>query len=163
IPNVDKLNLEATGLELDRHGVPVFDDATMQCGDSPIFIAGDVNNERPLLHEAVDQGRLAGDNAGAWTKVQRGLRHVPLAIGFPGPQLARIGPAWRQLKDMQCVVGRVSFENQGRSRVIAENRGALHVYAERGSGRLLGAQMVGPRAEHLAHLLAWALQNDMTI
>jgi dihydrolipoamide dehydrogenase len=46
---------------------------------------------------------------------------------------------------------------------MAENAGALHLYAERGSGRLLGAQMVGPRAEHLAHLLAWSLQAGLTV
>jgi dihydrolipoamide dehydrogenase len=57
----------------------------------------------------------------------------------------------------------VSFEDQGRSRVMAENAGALHLYADRSSGRLLGAQIVGPRAEHLAHLLAWSLQAGFTV
>ena len=162
-PNVDRLNLDAIGLQLDRRGVPVFDPATMQCGDSPVFIAGDASNERPLLHEAVAQGRLAGDNAGSWPQVEQGLRQVPLAVAFSEPQLAQIGPRWEALRNQQCAVGRVSFESQGRSRVIGENQGALHIYADRGSGRLLGAQMAGPRAEHLAHLLAWALQNEMTI
>jgi dihydrolipoamide dehydrogenase len=27
----------------------------------------------------------------------------------------------------------------------------------------LGAEMVGPRAEHIGHLLAWALQLDLTV
>jgi dihydrolipoamide dehydrogenase len=39
----------------------------------------------------------------------------------------------------------------------------LHVYAEIGSGRFIGAEMIGPRAEHLAHLLAWACQSGMTV
>ena len=46
---------------------------------------------------------------------------------------------------------------------MLQNRGLLRVYAEYGSGLFLGAEMAGPRAEHLAHLLAWALQNRMTI
>jgi dihydrolipoamide dehydrogenase len=61
------------------------------------------------------------------------------------------------------VVGEVSFENQGRSRVMLRNRGLLRVYADAVSGRLLGAEMIGPDAEHIAHLLAWALQSRLTI
>ena len=46
---------------------------------------------------------------------------------------------------------------------MLKNQGLLRVYADAGSGRLLGAEMVGPRAEHLAHLLAWSHQSGMTI
>ena len=44
-----------------------------------------------------------------------------------------------------------------------ENKGLLNVYADTTTGRFLGAEMVAPGGEHLAHLLAWALQNRMTI
>ena len=47
----------------DARGVPLFDRNTLRCGDSSIFIAGDVNNDVPLLHEAADEGRIAGENA----------------------------------------------------------------------------------------------------
>jgi len=57
----------------------------------------------------------------------------------------------------------VSFENQGRSRVMLKNKGILHIYAEYGTGLFLGAEMFGPRAEHIAHLLAWAKQQRMCI
>ncbi len=60
-------------------------------------------------------------------------------------------------------VGKVSFEGQGRSRVIGANKGILHVYGERGSGLFLGAEMFGPAAEHVGHLLAWAAQKRMTV
>ena len=43
------------------------------------------------------------------------------------------------------------------------NQGKLHVYADKKTGRLLGAEMVGPAAEHLAHLLAWSHQAEMTV
>ena len=61
------------------------------------------------------------------------------------------------------VTGAVSFENQGRSRVILRNRGLLHLYANSVTGRIEGAEMIGPDAEHLAHLLAWAVQSEMTV
>jgi dihydrolipoamide dehydrogenase len=58
-------------------------------------------------------------------------------------------------------VGAVDFADQGRARVLRQNRGLLRIYGERGTGRLLGAEMIAPRGEHLAHLLAWAVQTGM--
>ncbi len=61
------------------------------------------------------------------------------------------------------VAGSVSFETQGRSRVLRQNRGLLHVYANATTGKLLGAQACGPALEHLGHLLAWALQLELSV
>ena len=46
---------------------------------------------------------------------------------------------------------------------MLQNQGVLRVYAEYDSGRFLGAEMIGPRAEHMGHLLAWACQARMTV
>ncbi len=162
-PNVDDLALERTTLSLDTRGVPIFDPATLRAGKSHIFIAGDVNNDRPLLHEASDEGWIAGDNAGRYPDVRAGLRRSPLGIVFTDPQMAIIGQRYSELRDENTAVGCVSFENQGRSRVMRQNKGLLRVYAEQGTGLFLGAEMIAPRAEHLGHLLAWAHQSELTI
>lgn len=163
IPNVSGLGLDFAGLALDAHGIPLFDPRTMQCGNSGVFIAGDANNERPLLHEAADQGRIAGDNAGVFPAVHPGLRRARLNIAFTDPQIAVVGRAWRDLTKGSFACGEVSFHEQGRSRVMRQNQGLLRVYGEYGSDRFLGAEMLGPRAEHLGHLLAWACQSGMTV
>ena len=165
-PNVHNIGIEHTGLVLDGAGIPQFDAATMQCGASHIFIAGDADNERTVLPEAADEGRIAGDNAARYPDVRPGLRRTPLVIAFTEPQIATAGASYRQLcaeGRPKFAIGMVSFENQGRSRVMLQNRGMLRVYAEYGSGRFLGAEMVGPRAEHMGHLLAWACQARMTV
>ena len=46
---------------------------------------------------------------------------------------------------------------------MLQNRGIGHVYADRATGRFLGAELVGPRVEHIGHLLAWAHQQGLTI
>ena len=46
---------------------------------------------------------------------------------------------------------------------MLKNRGLMHVYADRATGRFLGAEWIGPRAENIAHLLAWAYQQNLTI
>jgi dihydrolipoamide dehydrogenase len=162
-PNVQNLGLERTGIVLDAKGIPLYDRTTMQCGASAIFIAGDVNNDVPLLHEAADEGRIAGENAASYPDIRAGLRRTPLAVVFTDPQIATVGARYAELPSSRYVTGIVSFEDQGRSRVMLRNRGLLHVYAEIGTGRLLGAEMTGPDAEHLAHLLAWAIQGKLTV
>jgi dihydrolipoamide dehydrogenase len=165
-PNIDGLDIQNADLQLDDQGIPVFNGYTLRCGDSHIFIVGDVNNEAPLLHEAADEGRIAGDNAGRYPDVRAGLRKVPLAVVFTDPQIASVGLTIQQV-DERCrghyAVGEVSFEDQGRSRVIGKNRGLLRVYGEHGSGLFMGAEMFGPAAEHIAHLLAWSAQRRMTV
>ena len=163
-PNVNDLGLENTKLELDSLGVPLFNSATMQCGNSSIFIAGDVNNDLPLLHEAADEGEIAGDNAGRFPDIKTGLRRSPVTVVFCDPQIAIVGDSWNELEGKENVVtGKVSFEGQGRSRIILKNKGLMHVYADRNSGLFLGSEFIGPHAEHLAHLMSWAHQQKMTI
>ena len=167
-PNVDRLGLENLTIELDARGVPVAHPFTMQTSIPHIFIAGDASNQLPLLHEASDQGKIAGENAGTYPVIHKGLRRSPIGVVFTNPQIASIGLRYAQVvqryKNMECVaIGEVSFRNQGRSRVMLVNKGHMRVYAEQGSGLFIGAEIVGPAAEHLAHLLAWAHQQKMTI
>ena len=165
-PNVHDIGLEHAGLELGADGIPLFDARTMQCGNSHIFIAGDANNERPLLHDAADHGKIAGDNAGRYPDVRPGLRRTPIAVAFTEPNIATLGKNYRTLCEggrRKFAIGKVSFANQGRSRVMLQNKGMLRVYGEYGTRLFLGAEMIGPRAEHLAHTLSWAAQMRLTV
>ncbi|WP_311567657.1 dihydrolipoyl dehydrogenase [Photobacterium arenosum] len=167
-PNTDKLALDNTSVELDERGVPIADHFTLQTSVASIFIAGDASNQLPLLHEAADQGRIAGDNAGRFPDIRAGLRRSKISVVFTEPQIAMVGESRREITERlgNCgcfEVGTVSFENQGRSRVMLRNKGILNLYGEHGTGRFLGAEMIGPNAEHLAHLLAWAHQSKMTV
>jgi dihydrolipoamide dehydrogenase len=163
VPNVDELDLHHAGLALDARGVPVFDPGTMQAGASHVFIAGDASHYAPLLHEAADEGRIAGDNAARFPDVRRSERRAPLGIVFTDPQIAIVGGGFAALKAHALAAGEVSFEDQGRSRVMLRNHGHLRVYGDPATRRFLGAEMVGPDAEHIGHLLAWALQAKMTV
>jgi dihydrolipoamide dehydrogenase len=162
-PSIVGLGLEATGLALDSAGLPAVDPHTAQCGDAPIFLAGDAAGHIPLLHEAADEGRIAGANAMAWPEVQRATRRAPLAIAFTDPQMAMVGLRHDQLPPGAHATGQVSFENQGRAQVMRRNQGLLRVYASTRDCALLGAEMFGPAAEHMAHLLAWSVQQRLTV
>lgn len=165
-PNLGQLALEKSGLSLDEKGVPITDVATLQCGDSPVFLVGDANNQVPFLHEAAQEGRVAGDNAGRFPDVVTVQRQAPFSIVFSDPQIARVGLLPGEMSESESqsyMAGRCSFESQGRSRVIGKNRGLLKVYADRGNGLFTGAEMFGPAAEHIGHLLGWAAQQGLTV
>jgi dihydrolipoamide dehydrogenase len=160
-PVLAGLNLEATPLVLDKRGSPAYDPTTLQCGGSSIFIAGDADHDRPVLHEASAEGTIAGRNAAAYPAVTPSKRFVPLFIMFTDPPVAIVGTV-PPPEALDIVVGCVSYEDQGRAKVFARNSGLVHLYANANGGRLLGATIVGPGVEHSAHLIAWAIQMRMT-
>lgn len=166
-PNVDNIGLENINIDKDARGVPVADPLTMQTSIPHIFIAGDASNQLPLLHEATDQGKIAGDNAGRYPNIGSGLRRSTIGVVFTSPQIGFVGLKYAQVAAQyqadEFVIGEVSFKNQGRSRVMLVNKGHMRLYAEKATGRFIGAEIVGPAAEHLAHLLAWAHQMKMTV
>lgn len=160
-PNFVGLDLGKAGIALDRHGVPDFDRATMRCGESAIFIAGDADRDRPVLHEAAEEGRIAGRNAARCPEVERSDRQVPLAIAYTDPEIAAIGARWGEIAH-EAAVGEADLSQSGRARAIGRDAGLLRVYGRRRDGKLLGGAMIGPQVEHLAHLLAWCIQLGLT-
>ena len=170
-PNLEGLNLPAAGVELNEHGLPAFDTATQRIGETNIFIAGDADGHRQILHEAADDGRIAGFNAvqvAQGQPVRRFRRKVPLAVVFSDPNIAMVGQTFAALdatlgEDEGFVVGERDFSTQARARVMQANKGVLHIYARMEDGRILGAEMCAPRGEHLAHHIAWAMENGLTV
>lgn len=164
IPNIKELGLENTLAELDEKGMPAFDENTLLIKNTSIFFAGDVNNMHPILHEATDDGTQSGINAAKWPqKPEPVARRASMAVVFTDPQLMKVGTSFDKLDHANINIGAVDFSNQGRARVILKNCGSLRVYADKKSDRFLGAEMCGPAAEHMAHLLAWCLQMELTI
>jgi dihydrolipoamide dehydrogenase len=160
-PNIQHLGLETLGVELDEQGLPPVDRRTMQIGDLRVFMAGDASGLKALLHEAADEGHIAGINA---TRTDSAVfaRRTPLAIVFANPGIAMVGKRFES-GDSNMLVGEVDFYHQGRAQAGQRNRGILRIYAEPESGRLLGAEMCAPAAEHLAHLLAMAVDRSLTV
>ena len=161
-PTLANLNLEATDIILDEKGVPVFDPLTMQVGDLPIYIAGDANADRPILHEAGHEGRVAGYNA-VHHPIEKFKRKVPLAITFCDPNIAIVGAQLSELNQDAIAIGEIQFAPVGRALIIGKNRGLLRLYVQKSDGLLLGACMCCVKAENLAHLISWSIQNGMTV
>lgn len=161
-PNLDHLGLENLGLSAGSEWTSQIDPQTLQLADLPVFVAGDARGDSMLLHEAADDGRIAGHNAMSPSTLGC-RRRVPLHIVFCQPEVAMVGQRRAQLQEGEFICGQVDFAEQGRARAAQRNAGFLVIYASKHSGTLLGAEMAAPAAGHLAHLLALAIQQKLSV
>ncbi|HXH32607.1 MAG TPA: dihydrolipoyl dehydrogenase [Bacteriovoracaceae bacterium] len=161
IPNLDCMGIEHTGAKLNKKGVPEFDPQSMKLTGLPIFIAGDADADKSVLPETMDEGYIAGYNS--VREVTSFNRRTRLNIAFTAPNIATVGMSFEELEGREFAIGEVSFNDQGRSVIKQENKGHLRVYADKKTGLLLGAEMIAPDGEHLAHLLALAIQRKLTV
>lgn len=161
-PNLEGLGLENIGVPMDDRKMPVFDHNTMKINGLPIYIAGDVVVEKAILHEASDEGRIAGYNAVHDTP-QQFKRRVHLGICFAEPHIASCGMRFPEAESHGALIGEVSFDDQGRARAMRKNSGHLRLYACPDTSKILGVEMIAPEGEHLAHLIAWSIQSQQTV
>ncbi|HZW19733.1 FAD-dependent oxidoreductase [Noviherbaspirillum sp.] len=158
IPDVHRLGLENTGLELDSRGVPAFTRRTLQCGDSSIFMAAG-----GALSCGPGAGELAGGNAARYPEVQECRQGPRLDVCHTAPQIATTGTTFSNLPKQGYAVGEAPLDIVSRNGTGRRRRGVLRVYGEIGTGLFLGAEMVGPEAGHIAQLLSWAHRNTLSI
>jgi dihydrolipoamide dehydrogenase len=165
-PNIEGLALEHAGVAVDGSGQPMLDPVTLRAGAAPVFFAGDVHPDRPLLHEAAADGVIAARGAIALVTGAPAVlpaRATPLSIVFSDPDVCAVGTPFDRLEHDQVVIGTAQGSANGRSRIMGTPENLIRVYAQRGSGRLLGAALLTARGEHIAHLLAWAIQRRETV
>lgn len=170
-PNLAQLRVEAAGVAWDADGderAPI-DETTLRLGDRPIFVAGDASPERPLLHEAIDEGVIAARGAVAALSSSKAAkpritttRRTPLDIVFTDPDVVKVGRSFDDLDHERTIVGTAAGDHNGRSAICDAQDNLVRLYADRRDGRLIGAAAVSVGGEHLAHLLALAIDRGLT-
>lgn len=161
-PNLSRLGLNKIGVDTNGSGVPRFNRYTMKIPGYPIYMAGDVTDEHALLHEAVDEGRRAAFHA-LKDQVKDSPRYAQVEIIFTKPVIAIVGDTDYAMRHDTTITGEVDFKDQGRAKIEDENFGKIRLFADENEGYFRGAEIMAPAAEHLAHFLAMALTQRMTI
>lgn len=165
-PRLGGLQLERSGLRLDEQQRPLWNAQTLQATGAPIFLAGDVTGQLPLMHEAAAEGGIAAESALRYLQPQRPLptepRSCPISIIFSDPDLATVGLGFAQLP-RDALIASAKGSGNGRSKIMQAPGHLLRLYADRHSRRLLGASLLCAGGEHLAHQLAWAVQRGETV
>lgn len=157
MPSYEGLGLQ----ELGAH--PELPVAPTQASSLPhVFVAGDATGRRMILHEANLEGEVAGRNAARIAGVLDGELErydatiPPVDVIFSDPPFASVGRS-QQTCEREGIPHRTAikrFPEQGRGIVMGAQHGALKLIAEPDGGKVLGCQIVGPRADDLIHLPA---------
>lgn len=162
-PNVDDLDLEAAGVRYDaRRGVSV--DAYLRTSTPHIYAAGDVTGGYRFTHAAALDARVAVRNALFPGKKKRDTRVMPWAT-FTEPEVARVGLTEAEARRQHGADARVDTQPfAGVDRAVTDGATSGFVkLISTANGRLLGAQIVGPRAGDIINELALALARHLTL
>lgn len=160
IPNLDRLGLERLGVEIEGRSVRGFNPQTLQVGDLPMFIAGDANGMNTTLQGAREEGMMAGYNA-VQDRPAAFKRKTRFTIVFSEPNIVTVGASWSELIPEHIAIGQARFGPVGRALIMGKNRGMIRIYGDKCNAKILGTSMIGPRCEHLAHLLAWSIEQNL--
>lgn len=163
VPNIDHLNLEAAGVEYSRRGIKVSE--FMRTTNPAIFAAGDCANSGPnLTPVSANEGRIAGKNLLAG-KDERAVDYPPIpSVVFTLPQVATVGLSEMAARD-KGLEFETHFEKTNgwySSMRVGAKRTGYKVLVEKGSGKILGANLIGPGAEEQINLFAMAMKAGLT-
>ncbi len=154
----DGLGLAEAGVEFKEGGVTCGDD--MRTSNRRIYVAGDATGREMILHVATREGHVAGLNAAAGEPVERVDRRLAMRVVFTDPPLAMLGLTEPQARreGRAIVTAQIRFPETGRAITMDVQHGLCKLVADADRGEILGAQILGPRADDLIHTLA-ALMN----
>lgn len=157
-PNSEGLNLEAAGVETEKGAVKV--DQQMRSNVPHIFAAGDVTGQKMVVNLAVAQGEIAGHNAAGGEPRKIDDSVLPWAI-FTEPEVARVGLGKDECEQqgLDFVEADYDLGGMGVARTYPEPpQGFMTMRAEKGSGRILGADLVAPHASLMIHQVALVMR-----
>lgn len=160
-PNMDGLNIEKTGIELNERGKGIKVDNTLKTNIPGIYAVGDVNNKIQLAHVASHQGIIAVDNILSEDKEMK-YDCIPNVI-FTAPEIASVG-----LTEKACVeneinikISKFPFSANGKALTMGENRGFIKIIKDIDNDKIIGASLIGADAASLISTLTVIIKNNI--
>ena len=159
-PALDKLNLEAAGVQYTEDGVTT--DATLRTNVPHIWAAGDITSKYQFTHVASDQGKLVAHNVFARKPKEFDDRVIPW-VTFTDPELARVGMLEADLKEakIEYRVGRAYFNKLDRAIANNQTFGSVKLLADM-DGNILGGHILSANAGELIAPIIYAMQFGLT-
>ena len=158
-PLVDGLGLENTGVKYDKHGIPV--DKYLRTNIPHIYAVGDVTTGPKLTHYAGFQGSIAGRNIMVPLVNFNGHTDLFPWTTFTEPEVGQVGMTEKQAREKlgdKVKVYTLPLTEGDRSQADHDLEGFIKI-VYKGSGDMLGATVVAPRAGEMIQEYANAMQN----
>ncbi|MDA0240106.1 MAG: NAD(P)/FAD-dependent oxidoreductase [Proteobacteria bacterium] len=165
IADVEDLNLEAAGVHHDRHVIAV-DEHLRSVSNPDIYVAGDANAQAgpQLSPVATYEGRIVGHNLTHDGDLQTAsYLNIPSCV-FTVPPLASVGyqEAAAEAAGLKFAVKTNDLTSWRSAKTYAEHAAYAKVLVEEGTGKILGAHLLGHGAPETIHLFAFAITYGVT-
>lgn len=172
-PNGDQLGLDAAGVETDDKDLILVDEHQRTSAEG-VWALGDASSNEPLKHVANQDARVVQHNLlHPDALVVSDHRHVPQAV-FTEPQVARIGLTEEQARDevADLAVARHDLADTAYGWALQSDTddtdpsgpgGFVKLLADRSTGLLVGAHVVGPMAATLLQPLIGAMSSGTPV
>jgi mycothione reductase len=157
-PNGDRLDLDRAGIAVHDDGRIVVDEFQRTTAEG-VWALGDVSSPHALKHVANHEARVVGHNLAHPDDLRRTNHHaVPWAV-FTDPQIAAVGMTEAQVRETGAdyAVKVQSYGDVAYGWAMEDTTGFCKVIAERGTGRILGAHVMGPQASTVIQPLVQAM------
>ena len=158
VPNSDTLDCAAGGVEVRPDGRIVADAHQRTTADG-VWTLGDVSSPYQLKHVANHESRVVAHNlAHPDDLVASDHRFVPSAV-FTEPQIASVGLTEARAREAghDVVTAEQAYGDVAYGWAMADSSGLVKLVAERGTGHLLGAHLLGYQASTVIQPLIQAL------
>ncbi|HEX7055997.1 MAG TPA: dihydrolipoyl dehydrogenase [Bacilli bacterium] len=161
-PNTDELGLEMINLQKNERGFIQVDDKG-RTNIPNIYAIGDIVAGPALAHKASYEGKVAAEViAGQASAVDY---KAIAAVVFSDPEIAGVGLTEAQAKEKghNVVVGKFPFAANGRALSLGAAEGYVKLVADKETGLVLGAQIVGPESSNLIAEIGLAIEMGTTL
>ncbi|MFS0706166.1 NAD(P)H-quinone dehydrogenase [Cellulomonas sp. 179-A 9B4 NHS] len=162
VPTTRDLGLEDAGVRLTPSG-HVAVDKVSRTNVRGVYAAGDCTGVLPLASVAATQGRIAMSHALGDAVRPLSLRGISANI-FTAPEIATVGEPEGRLRErgVQYQVSMLPLARNPRAKMLGVRDGFVKIFAHAGTGTVLGAVVVGPRASESIFPLTLAVTHRLT-
>lgn len=170
VPNSAGFGFEEAGVEFDRRAVRV--DEHLHTSLEGVYAVGDLIGGMMLAHVAEVEGVVAARNAVAELRTVGAEAHletvrydcIPACV-YTFPEVAVVGSGRDSAKErgVDAVQAVAKFAANGKALGEGESDGFVQLVAEKGTGLIVGCQIVGPHAVETIHEVAVAMRHDLTV
>ncbi len=162
VADVDELDLTAGGI--DHKGYTIDLNEYLQSRSNPsVYVAGDAVGTAPQLSPVASyEGRMVGSNIVEGNKQSPDYSHVPANV-YTVPALATVGltEAEASAKGLKFEAKVNDMRDWRSAKTYAESVAWAKILVEVGTGRIIGAHMVGHGSEETIHIFALAMKHGL--
>ena len=156
------IGLETIGVTLERGFVKV--SPTMETSVKGVYAIGDMVGAPLLAHKAMAEGVVAAEAVAGKNPRPIDYGNVP-SCTYCRPQVASIGLTEAKAKEggREVAVGKFPFTASGKAVAMAETEGFVKVVADKKTGEILGAHIIGAEATEMIHEFAVGRTLEATV